>query len=66
MLDTEYEKQFVYEEITYKGTLFQAVPGSNGKYQVQRIISTDPAVFLCKEFQPGEWIDINHIEKESK
>ncbi|OGO86681.1 MAG: hypothetical protein A2Y24_03700 [Clostridiales bacterium GWE2_32_10] len=44
------------DEIEYEGNIVQYSKADNGKYKVVRVISTDPQVYLKKEFQPGETI----------
>jgi hypothetical protein len=53
MTGFEDEKLYTYEEKQYLGQIVQVVPALENKFQLVRVISTDPSVYLNPEFQPG-------------
>ncbi|HCC06639.1 MAG TPA: hypothetical protein DEP72_00540 [Clostridiales bacterium] len=44
------------EEAEYKGQIVQYMKMDDGGNKIVRVISTDPKVYLKKEFQPGKVI----------
>ncbi|HAN09924.1 MAG TPA: hypothetical protein DCP90_04840 [Clostridiales bacterium] len=44
------------EEAEYKGQIVQYSKMDDGSNKIVRVISTDPKVYLKKEFQPGKVI----------
>ena len=52
-------------ELIYKGELVECFKNINGKYQIVRLISTNPNVYLNKNYMPGTIIEDSHIEKRN-
>lgn len=46
------------EVIVYHGVVMEVVRQNDGKYCIERILSTEPSVYLDKRFQPGNVIDV--------
>jgi hypothetical protein len=46
------------EIITYQGVVMEAMRQSDGRYRIERILSTDPMIYLDARFQPGSIITL--------
>jgi hypothetical protein len=46
------------EIITYQGVVMEAIHQSDGRYRIERILSTDPMIYLDARFQPGSIITL--------
>lgn len=50
-------------EIIYKGQLVECLKNNNGNYQIVRLISTNPNMYLNKNYMPGTILEDRYIDK---
>ncbi|AEE96142.1 hypothetical protein Mahau_0944 [Mahella australiensis 50-1 BON] len=46
------------EIINYNGVVMEAIRQSDGRYRIERLLSTDPMLYLDEHFQPGSIITL--------
>jgi hypothetical protein len=46
------------EIINYNGVVMEAIRQSDGRYRIERLLSTNPMLYLDARFQPGSIITL--------